>query len=217
MRELVLEIRDVSNGVLKDVNLGVEEGDFFVILAPSGSGKSTLLDLICRRKPLASGQILIKEVDIYSISNFDKWRAANSAYIYEEKNLIPSLTAYENVESPLLAAKLDKGKKHERILGELETVELKEKEGLYPKKLSMEEEQRVALARAIASEPTIILADEPTGKFKKDETERLIGLMAELNRKSGNTFVLASHDHSLKSAAPKVFELSGWGGGNGDF
>jgi len=208
MGELVLEIRDVSNGVLKDVNLKVEKGDFFVILAPSGSGKSTLLDLICKRKPLASGQILIKGVDIYSISDFDKWRAANIGYIYEEKNLIPTLTAYENVELPMLAAKLNKGEKRERILGALENVELKAKEGLYPRKLSMEEEQRVALARAIATEPAIILADEPTGKLKKDETESLIGLMAELNKKSGNTFVVASHDHSLKSAAPKVLELS---------
>ena len=208
MGELVLEIRDVSNGVLKDVNLKVEKGDFFVILAPSGSGKSTLLDLICKRKPLASGQILIKGVDIYSISDFDKWRAANIGYIYEEKNLIPTLTAYENVELPMLAAKLDKGKKRERILEALENVALKAKEGLYPRKLSIEEEQRVALARAIATEPAIILADEPTGKLKKDETESLIGLMAELNKKSGNTFVVASHDHSLKSAAPKVLELS---------
>jgi putative ABC transport system ATP-binding protein len=209
MGDRVLEIRDVSNGVLKDVNLKVEKGDFFLILAPSGSGKSTLLDLICRRRPLVSGQILIEGVDIYSISDFDKWRAANIGYIYEEKNLIPSLTAYDNVELPMLAAKLDKGKKRERILGALENVALKEKVGLYPKKLSMEEEQRVALARALATEPAIILADEPTGKLKKTETERLIGLMADLNRKSGNTFVLASHDHSLKSAAPKVYELSG--------
>ena len=208
MGELVLEIRDVSNGGLKDVNLAVEKGDFFVILAPSGSGKSTLLDLICKRTPLASGQILIKGVDIYSISDFDKWRAANIGYIYEEKNLISTLTAYENVELPMLAAKLDKGEKRERILGALKNVELKAKEGLYPSKLSMEEEQRVALARAIATEPALILADEPTGKLKKDETESFIRLMAELNKKSGNTFVVASHDHSLKSAAPKVLELT---------
>ena len=208
MREPVLEIKDVSNGVLKGVNLAVEKGDFFVILAPSGSGKSTLLDLICRRRPLASGQIFIKGVDIYSISNFHKWRAANIGYIYEERNLIPTLTAYENVELPMLAAKLDKAKRRERILEALENVELKEKKSLYPRKLSMVEEQKVALARALATEPAIILADEPTGKLKKDETETLIRLMAELNKKLGNSIVVTSHDHGLKSAAPKILELS---------
>jgi len=208
MGEKVLEIIDVSNGVLKDVNLSVEKGDFFVIFAPSGSGKSTLLDLICRRSPLASGKILINGVDIYSISDFDIWKAANIGYIYEENNLITTLTAYENVELPMSAAKVDKGKRREQVLGALESVGLKEKEGLYPKKLGMEEEQRVALARAIATEPALILADEPTGKLKKDETESIIALMGELNRNTGNTFVVATHDHSLKSAASKVLELS---------
>jgi ABC-type lipoprotein export system ATPase subunit len=208
MGEKVLEIIDVSNGVLKDVNLSVEKGDFFVILAPSGSGKSTLLNLISGMEPLTSGKVLINGVDIYSISDFDKWRAANIGYIYEENNLISTLTTYENVELPMLAAKVDKGKRRELVLGALESVGLKEKEGLYPKKLGMEEEQRVALARAIATEPAIILADEPTGKLKKDETENLIALMGELNKKNGNTFVLATHDHSLKSAASKVLELS---------
>jgi ABC-type lipoprotein export system ATPase subunit len=208
MGELVLEIKDVSNGILKAVNLEVEKGDFFVILAPSGSGKSTLFDLICRRRPIASGQILINGVDIYSISDFDKWRAANIGYIYEENNLISTLTAYENVELPMLAAKVDKGKRRERVLGALESVGLKEKGGFYSKKLKMEEKQRVALARAIATEPVIILADEPTGKLKKDQTKSFIGLMGELNKKTGNTFVVASHDNSLKSAASKVLELS---------
>ena len=143
MGDRVLEIRDVSNGVLKDVNLKVEKGDFFVILAPSGSGKSTLLDLICRMESLASGQILINGVDIYSIRAFNKWRAANIGYIYEENNLVSTLTAYENVELPLLAAKVDKGKRRERVLGALESVGLMEKGGMYSRKLSMEEEQRV--------------------------------------------------------------------------
>ena len=208
MAELALEIKNVSNGILNDVNLEVEKGDFFVILAPSGSGKSTLLNLICRVEPIASGKILINGVDIHSISDFDKWRAANIGYIYEENNLISTLTAYENVELPMLATKVDKGKRRERVLDALESVGLKEKERLYPKKLKMEEKQRVALARSIATEPAIILADEPTGKLRKEQTESLIGLMGELNKKTGNTFVVASHDHSLKSAASKVLELS---------
>ena len=208
MGELVLEIKNVSNGILKDVNLEVEKGDFLIILAPSGSGKSTLLNLICRMEPLASGKILINGVDIYSINDFDKWRAANIGFIYEEKNLVSTLTAYENVELPMLVSKVDKEKRRERVLGALESVELNEKGTLYSRKLSMEEEQRVALARAIATEPAIILADEPTGKLKKDETRDFIGLMGELNKKTGNTFVVASHDNSLKNAASKVFELS---------
>jgi len=208
MEELALEIRDVSNGILKDITLEVEKGDFFVVLAPSGSGKSILLDFICRSRPLASGQIRINGVDIYSISDFDKWKAANIGYIYEENNLISTLNAYENVELPMLTAKVDKEKRRVRVLEALESVGLKEKTGVFSKKLSIEEEQRVALARAIATDPTIIIADEPTGKLPKEQTERLIGLMGELNQKTGIAFLVASHDYSLKSAASKVLELS---------
>jgi ABC-type lipoprotein export system ATPase subunit len=208
MEELVLEIRDVSNGMLKDVNLEVEKGAFFVVLAPSGSGKSVLLEFICRSRAIASGQIRINGVDIYSISNFDKWKAANIGYIYEENNLISTLNAYENVELPMLAAKVAKEERRARVLKALDSVGLKEKTGVYPEKFNMEEEQRVALARAIATDPIIILADEPTGKLPKEQTERLIGLMGELNQKTGIAFMVASHDYSLKNAASKVLELS---------
>jgi len=207
MGKLVLEIKDVSNGILKDVNLEVEKGDFFLILGPSGSGKSTLLNLICRMEPLASGQILINGVDIYSISDFDKWKATNIGYVYEKNNLISTFTAYENVELPMLVAGVNKGERRERALGALESVGLREKERFYPKKLKMEEKQRVALARSIVTEPAIILADEPTGKLEKDQTESFVGLMGELGKKTGSAFVVVSHDPSLKSAASKVLEL----------
>jgi ABC-type lipoprotein export system ATPase subunit len=208
MEELVLEIRDMSNGILKDVNLEVEKGAFFVVLAPSGSGKSTLLESICRSRAIASGHIRINGVDITSINNFDKWKAANIGFIYEENNLITTLNAYDNVELPLLAAKVAKEERRTRVLKALDSVGLKEKAGVYPKKFTMEEEQRLALARAIATDPTIILADEPTGKLPKEQTERLIGLMGELNQKTGIAFMVASHDYSLKNAASKVMELS---------
>jgi len=207
MGKLVLEIKDVSNGILEDVNLEVGKGDFFLILGPSGSGKSTLLNLICRMEPLASGQILINGVDIYSISDFDKWKAANIGYIYEKNNLISTFTVYENVELPMLADRGNKGERRERVLGALESVGLREKERFYPNKLKMEEKQRVALARSIVIDPVIILADEPTGKLKKDQTEGFIGLMGELNKKTGSAFVVVSHDPSLKSVASKVLEL----------
>jgi putative ABC transport system ATP-binding protein len=207
MGKLVLEIKDVSNGILEDVNLEVGKGDFFLILGPSGSGKSTLLNLICRMEPLASGQILINGVDIYSISDFDKWKAANIGYIYEKNNLISTFTVYENVELPMLADRGNKGERRERVLGALEIVGLREKERFYPNKLKMEEKQRVALARSIVIDPVIILADEPTGKLKKDQTEGFIGLMGELNKKTGSAFVVVSHDPSLKSVASKVLEL----------
>jgi putative ABC transport system ATP-binding protein len=207
MGKLVLEIKDVSNGILEDVNLKVGKGDFFLILGPSGSGKSTLLNLICRMEPLASGQILINGVDIYSISDFDKWKAANIGYIYEKNNLISTFTVYENVELPMLADRGNKGERRERVLGALEIVGLREKEHFYPNKLKMEEKQRVALARSIVIDPVIILADEPTGKLKKDQTEGFIGLMGELNKKTGSAFVVVSHDPSLKSVASKVLEL----------
>lgn len=208
MGELALEIKNVSNGILQDVNIEVEKGAFFVIMAPSGSGKSTLLNHICRIEQPESGNILINGMDIYSIGDFNKWRATNIAYIGEKDNLISTLTVYDNVELPMLAAKIDKDERRARVLNALEGVELKDKINLFPKKLNMEEKQRVAIARAIAVEPAIILADEPTGKLRKEQTERIITLMQELNRVSGNTFVVASHDESLKNAATKVFELS---------
>ena len=209
MGEKVFEIRDVSKGALRGVSIAVEKGDFFVILAPSGSGKTTLLNLICRIEPLVSGQIFVRGIDINNIEDFAKWRASNIGFIYEENNLIPTLTVFENVELPMVVAKVDKERRRQRVLRALEDVGLKGKGGFYSNKLNMEEEQRAALARAMAAEPAVILADEPTGRLKRDETEALIGSMAELNKKKdGNTFVVATHDHGIKPVASKVLELS---------
>jgi putative ABC transport system ATP-binding protein len=207
MGELVLEMRDVSNGALKGVNLEVEKGDFCVVLAPSGSGKSTLLGLISRMEPLTSGQIRINGVDIHRISDFDAWRAGNIGHIYEKRNLIATLTAWENVELPLRVTKIDKAERQRRVLRAIERVGLKEKAGRYARRLTAEEEQRIALARAIAAEPAIILADEPTGRLKRDETADLIALMAALREDGKNTFVVATHDERFRGAASRVFEL----------
>ena len=135
MGELALKIKDVCNDTLKDVNIEVEKGDLFVIMAPSGSGKSTLLNLICRMEPLVSGKILINGVDIYSIDNFDKWRAANIGYIFEKNNLISTLTVYENVELPMLASGIDKEKRRERVLGALDACGVKGKGASLSKKV----------------------------------------------------------------------------------
>jgi len=208
MEKLVLELKGVSNGIIKDVNIKVERGTFFVILGPSGTGKTTLLNLICGTKPLTSGEILINGNDIKNIAGFNKWRAANIGLIYEENNLIPTLNAYENVEIPMWATRVDKEKLREKTVAALERVGIGDKIDYFPKKLDIEEQQRVALARAIANEPVLILADEPTGKLDQEKTERLIGLMEELNREMGSTFVVTSHDASFRRTATEVLELS---------
>lgn len=207
MGEKVLEIKNVYKGSLKSVSMEIEKGDFLAILAPSGSGKTTLLNLICGMESPASGKISVNGTDIGTIKNIDAWRAANIGYIFQENNLIPSLTVFENVELPMLAAALDKARRIERALRALENVGLKDKAFLLSKNLTIEEEQRTALARAMAAGPCMILADEPAGRLTKLETEGLIGLMKGLNKQTGQTFVVATHDNSIKSAASRVFEL----------
>lgn len=207
MGVLILEIKDLSHGALEQVNMKVEKGDLSMIMGPSGSGKSTLLNLICRMESFSSGKIMVNGVDIASLDHFDKWRAANIGFIFEENNLIPTLTLHENVELPMSAAGIDKAKRDERVMGALQLVGLTGKERLYPKQVDVEEEQRVALARAIAVEPPIILADEPTGKLSTEQTDRFIELMEGLNKRTGRTFVVASHDQNWKRIASTVLEL----------
>jgi acetoin utilization transport system ATP-binding protein len=208
MEKLVLELKNVSTGVVKDVNMEVERGAFFVLLGPSGIGKTNLLNLICGNISPASGTVLINGDDLNRIPEYRTWRAANIGFIYEEENLIPTLTAIENVEIPMWASKVNKAKRREKATNALKRVGMEEKSAYFPKGLSIDEQQKVALARAMAIEPSLVLADEPTGRLDPDKTERLIELMGDVNREKGYTFIVASHDSRFKSRATKVLELA---------
>jgi ABC-type lipoprotein export system ATPase subunit len=208
MKSPVLEVKDVSTTVLHDVRLLIEKGEFVALIAPSGSGKSTLLSLICGMESPSSGQILVNGDDIHRIQDMDNWRAANIGLILEENNLIPSLNVYENVELPMAVRGIDREKRKQSVHSALEHVGLNEKERVYPKRLTMQEEQLAALARAIASDPTIILADEPTGKLNDEQTNHFIGLIGRINKAANHTFMVASHDQRWKESASRVVALA---------
>jgi putative ABC transport system ATP-binding protein len=156
---------------------------------------------------LESGRISVDGIDLSGIRDRDVWRATNVGYIYEEDNLISSLSVYDNVDLPLIAAGVGRADRHDRVSRALAAVGLSDKAGLRADRLGMEDQQRAALARAVAAEPVVILADEPTGRLTADETERLIGLMAELNRNDGLTFIVATHNPLMRKVATDVLEL----------
>lgn len=209
MQEMILEVNHVSSahGALKDLNFKVGNGEFFVLLGPSGSGKTTMLNFICGMDTPADGQILIKGVPIGEIGNLDGWRAATMGYLTKEHNLIPTLSAYENVELPMLAAKVAKNERRKRAVEALETIGLTEKKGISCNKLTILEEQQVALARAIAGNQAIILADEPTGRLNRSQTGQFIRQMAEIHQHRRNTLIVATDDVGFRSVASNVFEL----------
>ena len=207
MVEKVLEVSNVSKHVLKSVSMEAEKGDFLVILAPSGSGKSTLLGLIGGLESFESGSISVDGIDVGAVGDLDVWRATNIGYIYEEDNLIPLLSVHDNVELQLIAAGVGRAERRDRVARALAAVGLADKAGVRAERLGMEDQQRTALARAVAAGPVVILADEPTGRLDADGTERLFGLMAELNKNAGHTFVVATHNRLMRKAATDVLEL----------
>jgi putative ABC transport system ATP-binding protein len=207
MAEKVLEVTEVSAGGLQPVSLEVDKGDFLIILAPSGSGKTTLLNLIGGMEPLQLGRISVDGIDLGGIRDLDVWRATNVGCIYEDGNLISSLSVYDNVDLQLIAAGVGRDARRVRVSDALAAVGLSDKAGLRAERLSTEDQQRAALGRAVAAEPVVILADEPTGRLNADETEKMIALMSELNRNRGHTFVVATHNPVLKKVATDVLEL----------
>jgi putative ABC transport system ATP-binding protein len=182
--------------VLVDINLDIEEGEFLALMGPSGSGKSTLLNLIAALDQVDSGTIKVSDVDITTLSEGElaAWRALNVGFIFQFYNLIPVLTAYENVELPLLLTKLSRRERREHVELALQVVNLASRMDHYPAQLSGGEQQRVAIARAIITDPVILVADEPTGDLDRKSAEEVLELMARLNRESRKTIIMVTHD-----------------------
>ena len=194
---------------LLDVDLDIERGDFVSLMGASGSGKSTLLNSVAGIDRPTSGEIVINGSDITRLSRgaLADWRAANIGYIFQMHNLIPVLTAYENVELPLLLLPISSAERQKRVEIALEAVNLRDRAQHYPRQLSGGQEQRVGIARAIVASPTIIVGDEPTGDLDADTTEQILELVQRLNDELGMTLLLVTHDPKVAQLARRQIRL----------
>lgn len=195
--------------VFRDLSLNIREGEFISIIGPSGSGKTTLLNLIAGIDRPDSGSIIVGGLDITKLRETElaRWRAQNVGFIFQFYNLIPVLTAIENVELPLHLTNLFKKQRREHAISALRLVNLLHRVDHYPGELSGGEQQRVAIARAIVTDPEIIVADEPTGDLDKDSAEDILDLMCELNKRFKKTIIIVTHDPRAARRAENIVNL----------
>jgi len=182
--------------VLQNTSFEIPEGEFLALQGPSGSGKTTLLNLIAGIDRPSSGSILVGGTDVTTLNESDlaKWRARFVGFVFQFYNLMPVLTAFENVELPLLLTKLSKKERREHVAFALTLVGLQDRIDHYPKQLSGGQEQRVAIARAIVTDPTLLMADEPTGDLDKQSAEEILTLLERLNSEFKKTIIMVTHD-----------------------
>jgi putative ABC transport system ATP-binding protein len=196
--------RDAQDIVVLDgIDLRVPDGEFVALMGPSGSGKTTLLNLIAGIDRPTSGTVLVAGTDVGQLSEgaLARWRSRNVGFIFQFYNLIPVLTAAENVELPLLLTKLSKSQRRERALTALKIVGLADRAKHYPRQLSGGQEQRVAIARAIVTDPAVLVADEPTGDLDAKSAEDILTLLETLNREFKKTIIMVTHDPRASSRA----------------
>jgi putative ABC transport system ATP-binding protein len=195
--------------VLDGIDLQVPEGEFVALMGPSGSGKTTLLNLIAGIDRPTSGQVTVAGTDVGQLSEsaLATWRSQNVGFIFQFYNLIPVLTAVENVELPLLLTSLGRGQRRERALTALKVVGLADRAHHYPRQLSGGQEQRVAIARAFVGDPKVLVADEPTGDLDAKSAHEILELMETLNRDFKKTIVMVTHDPRAADRAHKQRHL----------
>lgn len=194
---------------LDGVDLDITRGDFLALMGPSGSGKTTLLNLVAGIDSPTNGSLVIDGTDLSKLSRnkLAAWRSKHVGYVFQLYNLVPVLTAYENVELPLLLHDLSKRQRHERIQRALERVGITDRAEHFPRQLSGGQEQRVAIARAIATDPDIIVADEPTGDLDKSSAHSVMQLLQTLNSELGKTIVMVTHDPKTTEYATRTLHL----------
>jgi len=194
---------------LDEVDLQVEEHDFISLMGASGSGKSTLLNLIAGIDRPLSGSIIVDGTDITQLSRSQlaHWRSRNVGYIFQTHNLIPVLTAYENIELPLLLLPFSTAERHKRVEIALRAVNLLDRAEHYPRQLSGGQEQRVGIGRAIVTDPRIVVADEPTGDLDSDTSTQILNLLKQLNEELGTTLLMVTHDIDAANIASRQFYL----------
>ena len=195
--------------VLKGVNLDIPKGDFLALMGPSGSGKTSLLNLMGGLDQPSAGSIDIGGTNIASLSGgmLSKWRANNIGFVFQLYNLLPVLTAERNVDLPLLLTKLSKAERKKRVEIALKVVGLADRAKHYPRQLSGGQEQRVGIARAIVTDPTLLLADEPTGDLDRKAGDEILDLLQALNRDHGKTIVMVTHDPRAAERAKRTLHL----------
>ncbi|MBI1849995.1 MAG: ABC transporter ATP-binding protein [Planctomycetes bacterium] len=195
--------------VLDGLSIDIAEGDFVALMGPSGSGKTTLLNLIGGIDQPTSGEVVVSGTDIGRMKGgkLAKWRSRNIGFIFQLYNLIPVLTAFENVELPLLLTKLSKKERREHVMASLGVVGLTDRIDHYPRQLSGGQEQRVAIARAIVSDPALLLADEPTGDLDAKSAQEILTLLQRLNKEFKKTIVMVTHDPHAAERASRLVHL----------
>jgi putative ABC transport system ATP-binding protein len=195
--------------VLSDLDLSVAEGEFLALMGPSGSGKTTLLNLVAGLDRATKGEVIVHDQDLGHLSEADitRWRANNVGFIFQTYNLIPVLTAFENVELPLLLTRLSRRKRRENVMTALRIVGLNGREHHYPRQLSGGQEQRVSIARAIVTDPYLLVADEPTGDLDRTTAGEILELLEQLNREFQKTIVMVTHDPLAAARASRILHL----------
>jgi putative ABC transport system ATP-binding protein len=208
----VVQVRNVSKifkrdafevKALDDVSIDIASGEFLGLMGPSGSGKTTLLNMIAAIDRPTSGELLVQGQDVFRFGDAQaaRWRNEHIGYVFQTFNLIPVLTAFENVELPLLLTKLNPQQRREHVMTALKLVGLEERVNHLPKQLSGGQEQRVAIARAIVSDPTLLLADEPTGDLDSHSATEILEILKRLNEDFHKTIVMVTHDPHAASYA----------------
>jgi putative ABC transport system ATP-binding protein len=194
---------------LMDVDLSIEAGGFVALMGPSGSGKTTLLNLLAGIDRPTAGSVRVDGTDIATLgrSQLAAWRSTAVGYVFQLYNLVPVLTAYENVELPLLLHPLGRSERHRRVTEALELVGLADRHSHLPRQLSGGQEQRVAIARAIVTRPRMLLADEPTGDLDRESADQVMDLLTRLNRELGQTLVMVTHDPATAARSARTVRL----------
>jgi putative ABC transport system ATP-binding protein len=195
--------------VLEDISLNINAGEFLALMGPSGSGKTTLLNLIAGLDRPDAGRLLVHGIDLTGLSEAQlaDWRATHVGFVFQFYHLIPVLTAFENVELPLLLTKLPRRERREHVNLVLELVGLSDRVRHYPAQLSGGQQQRVAIARALVTDPTLIAADEPTGDLDKQSAQEIMDLLSRLNRDFGKTIIIVTHDPEAAGHASHIRRL----------
>ncbi len=195
---------------LDHVSLEVEAGEFVALMGPSGSGKTTLLNIIAGVDAPTSGQVFVDEQEITGMSETQKtkWRTRHIGYIFQFYNLLPVLTAYENVELPLLLLPMSKKDRHDHVVAALEAVSILERAKHFPRELSGGQEQRVAIARAIVTDAHLLVADEPTGNLDAESEQEIMTLLKSLNKELNKTILMVTHDDAAAEFADRKVKLA---------
>jgi putative ABC transport system ATP-binding protein len=194
---------------LDDVSVEIAEGEFVAMMGPSGSGKTTLLNIIAGIDSPTSGQVIVAGEDLSNLSEAQRttWRTRGIGYVFQFYNLIPVLTAYENVELPLLLLSMSKKDRHDHVMAALEATGIDDRAKHFPRQMSGGQEQRVAIARAIVADTNVLVADEPTGNLDAKSEQEIMNLIAELNSRFKKTIIMVTHDAAAAKFAGRTIHL----------